>query len=43
MTDTATDDTVERCMVCGAVGLPERIAHHDCGDSLTRRSGGDLA
>jgi len=22
------------CIVCGAVGLPERIANHDCDDFL---------
>lgn len=30
MTDDCLGPELEECMVCGAVGLPERIDDHDC-------------
>ncbi len=33
--DTAT--ALHECAICGAVGLPERIANHDCDDFLDHR------
>jgi hypothetical protein len=28
--DTCVGPELQECMVCGAVGLPERIDDHDC-------------
>ena len=33
--DDSTDEELEECPVCGAVGLPERIEDHDCQTFLT--------
>jgi len=30
----SVDAGLVECVVCGAVGLPERIANHDCNDFL---------
>ncbi|MDZ7770668.1 MAG: hypothetical protein U5K38_17165 [Woeseiaceae bacterium] len=30
MSDDCVGPALEECPVCGAVGLPERIALHDC-------------
>ena len=37
MTDDCVGPTLQECPVCGAVGLPERIAVHDCPAFRTRR------
>jgi len=31
----SVDAALAECVVCGAVGLPERIANHDCNDFLS--------
>ena len=37
-TDLASGGTeLKECMVCGAIGLPERITNHDCEDFLDHR------
>ena len=33
-TYASVDAGLTECVVCGAVGLPERIANHDCNDFL---------
>ena len=33
----SVDAALAECVVCGAVGLPERIANHDCDDFLNCR------
>ena len=30
MSDDCVGPTLQECPVCGAVGLPERIQHHNC-------------
>ena len=36
-THTSVDAGLVECVVCGAVGLPERIANHDCSDFLDHK------
>ena len=33
-THASVDAALDECVVCGAIGLPERIANHDCNDFL---------
>jgi len=33
----SVDAGLAECVVCGAVGLPERIANHDCNDFLDHK------
>jgi hypothetical protein len=36
--DPASGGTeLKECLVCGAVGLPERITNHDCEDFLDHK------
>jgi len=36
--DLASGGTeLKECIVCGAVGLPERISNHDCDDFLDHK------
>ena len=36
-THASVDAALDECVVCGAIGLPERIANHDCNDFLDHR------
>jgi len=38
MTDDCVGPTLKECPVCGAIGLPERIAVHDCPVFRTRQA-----
>jgi len=33
-TRASVDPALAECVVCGAIGLPERIANHNCNDFL---------
>ena len=38
MTDDCVGPALQECPVCGATGLPERIAIHDCAAFRARRA-----